>query len=300
MRKTTPIKRRIEVSLAAAISLGAGFTAFVQPGEARNLLNSIEVRDMIQAPLLSEYGLQDKRIDFTRQRSSAFEADREAVRPSASQFAAEFADASFSVGAPAAFSTLDSQSVTVASLPSGGRVSVAVFDAFDPTAARIAFDESYVQAGGRLLAAPRERPQGLALRYERSFDSPGGFEGLDIGVAPRAGVSIATAGAAAEFGGTVRLGQYLDGPDEQPRWWVFAGADRQALLFDPGAGFNMLEAFTLEPYAVVGDAQAGLAARLGPADISLAYVRRETVFSLPTESWEQSEDFVAFTFSMRR
>jgi hypothetical protein len=295
-------KRRIELSLAAIVSLGAGFTGFVQPGEARSLAGSAETSAMIQGPLLEEFGIADDRgLGFRQGAARRAGEDASSVRPRASQFAIEFASAN---GAPdetdPALSGLDAGSVTLAQLPSGGRVSLAVFDAQDPNAARLAFDSEFAEAGGQLLTAPRDRPRALAVRYERSFDSRGGVDGLDVGVAPRAGLALASTGAAAEFGGTVRLGQYLGDLESEPRWWVFAGADRQALLFDPSQGLNVFNAFAMEPYAVVGDAQAGVAARLGEADLSLAYVHRETTFSLPNDSWEQSEGFVAFTFSMRR
>jgi len=302
MRSTTlSTKRRMELTLAAAVSLGAGFLGFVQPGEARLLSGSAETTAIIQGPLLAEFDLRrEDALDFRGKPERRVGEDASKVRPRASQFAVEFANASAQGESDPAFSGLDAGSYTLAQTPNGGRVSIALFDAQDPNAARRAFDRQYAEAGGHRLIAPENQPRALALRYERSFDSAGGFDGLDVGVAPRAGVALASTGAAAEFGGTVRLGQYLGELEDRPRWWVFAGADRQALLFDPSRGLDVMNAFAMEPYAVVGDAQAGVAARIGAADLSLAYVRRETTFSLPNDSWEQSEGFVAFTFSMRR
>ncbi len=142
----------------------------------------------------------------------------------------------------------------------------------------------------------------MTLRYETTFDSRGGLDGLDVGLAPRAGVSIGQNGPAAEAGATVRLGQYLDEGfgEDRPAWWLFAGADQQAVMYDPGAGFNMRNAFAMGPYATVGDAQVGIAARFGGADISFAYIQRETRYALPTESWETSEGFAAFSLTLRR
>ena len=132
-------------------------------------------------------------------------------------------------------------------------------------------------------------------------NAPGGSDGLDIGLSPRAGVSIGEDGPAAAAGATVRLGQYLDEfEDGRPSWWFFAGADRQAVLYDPGQGFDMRDALAMEPYAMVGDAQAGVAMRLRGADVSLAYIHRETRYALPQQSWETNEGFAAFSLTWRR
>ena len=85
----------------------------------------------------------------------------------------------------------------------------------------------------------------------------------------------------------------------RPSWYVFAGAERSALLYDPSAGFNMRDAMSLQPYAVVGDAQAGVAMRFGSADLSLAYVRREREFTAGTEDFDAHEDFAAVSISRR-
>ena len=266
---------------------------------------------MIMGPLLAEFGLKgdpapapDRRMAALRPVATASAPASTQSRGEASRFAAAVItarDASTRDGLDPV-SAFSGRSAVIAESESGGRLSVAVYDAADPGSTTDAFQSEYVEAGGLVLAGERPDRRAMAVRYEARFDAPGGFDGLDIGVAPRAGVSMSDTGAAAEAGATVRLGRYLGDYDgaERPAWWVFAGADRQALMFDPGEGFRLRQAFAMEPYAIVGDAQAGVAMRFGPADLSVAYVHRETEFSMPNDSWETSEGFAAFTLSLRR
>jgi len=107
-----------------------------------------------------------------------------------------------------------------------GRLSVALFDAAAPNAARLGFDPEYAAAAGAALNVERDRPRRMAVRYETSFDTRGA-DGVDYGLAPRAGVSMTGDGAAVETGATVRLGRYIDTEFDRPAWWFFAGADRQ-------------------------------------------------------------------------
>ena len=97
----------------------------------------------------------------------------------------------------------------------------------------------------------------------------------------------------------MRLGRYLQEDAARPSWYFFAGAERRALLYDPGQGWNMRGAMTLEPYAVVGDAQAGVAMRLGDNDLSFAYVRRERSARIGIDDYDAADDFAAFSLSRR-
>lgn len=184
---------------------------------------------------------------------------------------------------------------------SGGYLTVSVLDNERPNWITAALSPEGVDMPAFLFSADRERSRSVALRYEGRFDSFGGTDGLDVGVIPRAGVSLGDRGSATEFGATVRLGQYLDqGEDARTGWWFFAGADRQAVIYEPGQRFDLRSVLTLQPYAMVGDAQAGIAMRVYGADLSFAYVRRETNWSMPTQSWEEVEDFAAFSLTIRR
>lgn len=184
---------------------------------------------------------------------------------------------------------------------SGGYVTVSVLDNERPSWIAAALTPEGVDMPAYLFSSARDRSRSVALRYEGRFDSFGGVDGLDVGLIPRAGVSMGDRGSATEFGATVRLGQYMDAGEEgRGGWWFFAGADRQAIIYEPGQRLDLRSMLTLQPYAMVGDAQAGIAMRVYGADLSFAYVRRETNWSMPTQSWEEVEDFAAFSLTIRR
>lgn len=145
-----------------------------------------------------------------------------------------------------------------------------------------------------------DREATVAVNYERRFETPGQGEDLDMSFTPRAGVSLGPDGSAAGAGAEVRVGQYLRGdPGDRPRWYVFAGADRRALMYDPRKGVDFTNAMQLAQRQVVGDAQAGVAVRIGEADLSLAYVRREYRHVAGVESFDETEEFGAVTVNWR-
>ena len=313
-------RRKIELISAGLVASISLFATFAPAGEALLTEPSDEASAMIMAPLLADLGFagrdrapapaaprayervgfdNDRRVLTPRSESAEGEATRFARQIIDARAAAQM-ESGQGMESLAAFS---GRSAVIAERADGaGRLTVAIYDTADANRAGAAFQSTYVEAGGLILAGERPDRRAMALRYEGRLDSPGGLDGLDIGLAPRAGLAFSESNAAAEAGATIRFGQYLgayDG-DRRPAWWFFAGADRQALLFDPSDGFDLRDAFTMEPYAVVGDAQAGVALRLGAADVSLAYIHRETVYSLPNDSWETSEGFAAFTLSFRR
>ncbi len=60
----------------------------------------------------------------------------------------------------------------------------------------------------------------------------------------------------------------------QSRWYIFAGSGGDTLTYEPG-GRSFGDGWRVENKTIVGDGQAGLAMRLGPANLALGYVRRE-------------------------
>jgi len=224
------------------------------------------------------------------------------LRPAASRLAGAALSSGAESFAIEGFMALQAPTATLVESEAGGRLSVSFNDGRAPNAGLMALSSAYADIAGSDVdpAGPSDRR--MTLRFETGFDSPGGVDGLDVGVSPHAGVSFGDLGPAAQAGATVRLGQYLgDGFGEaRPAWWVFAGADSQALMINPAAGLNMRDAMAFEPYATVGDAQAGIAARFAGANISLAYIQRETRYALPTESWKTSEGFTALSLTLRR
>ena len=294
---------------ACAVSFsGLCERAVAQQGQA-----SQETRAMILGPLQAELAPSrptPERNDFAATRilgrspgyMEFIGSDSSSALPDAARLAGVALNVRSDSAAMEGFSAFYQAGATLVQTPSGGRLSVSLFDGRAPDAALSVLSDSYADIAGSDLDPAGRSARRMTLRYENAFDSPGGPEGLDVGVSPRAGVSIGQDGPGAEAGATVRLGQYLDegfGQD-RPAWWFFAGADQQALMYDPGAGFDMRNALAMGPYATVGDAQAGIAARFGGADISFAYIQRETRYALPNESWETSEGFAAFSLTLRR
>jgi len=189
-------------------------------------------------------------------------------------------------------------SASVSRLDDASWIEVRVFDPNMQTRTDRLFD-SESQIDSAIVRPIRETQSSIAVNYITRFDSPGGTDGLDLTFEPRAGLSFGPDGSGAGAGAEVRIGRYLQNDAERPAWYFFAGAERHALLYDPGQGFDMQGAMTLEPYAVVGDAQAGVAMRLGDNDLSFAYVRRERSARIGIDDYDAADDFAAFSLSRR-
>jgi len=141
-----------------------------------------------------------------------------------------------------------------------------------------------------------QREATVAVNYERRFETPGHGDQLDVSLTPRAGVSVGPDGSAAGAGAELRVGRYLaDELSDRPSWYVFAGADRRALLYNPEHGMDFNEAVYFTRREVIGDAQAGVAVRMGDADLSLAYVHREYQHVAGVTSFDETESFGAVT-----
>ena len=298
---------------AGALMLGAGLCASLGASARAAPQPSAETRAMILGPLQTEFAAHTPRaytVEIRREanpfalqyQARAPQIDPGGSRPAAARFA-EAALTSHADGfARDGLAAFSGEEAVLARTASGARLSVSMFEADRPDIARLTYDPTYAEsAGAALFHGADFETRRMALNLEGAFDAPGGSQGLDIGLNPRAGVSFGQDGPAAAAGATVRLGQYMDDfSDGRPAWWFFAGADRQAVLYDPGRGFDMRDALAMEPYALVGDAQAGVAMRVRGADVSLAYVHRETRYALPQQSWETSEGFAAFSLTWKR
>ncbi|WP_203291652.1 lipid A-modifier LpxR family protein [Maricaulis parjimensis] len=178
-------------------------------------------------------------------------------------------------------------------LGQAGSLEVAVLDdqTADPARALFAPDSDPYSP---IVLERGRREATLAVNYQRVFEQPGYGGELDVSFTPRAGVSVGPDGSAAGAGAEVRVGQYLQGSGgEQPRWYVFAGADRRALMYNPREGMDFTSAVQLTDRQVVGDAQAGIAMRVGEVDLSLAYVRREYTHVAGVTSFDETEEFGA-------
>tara|TARA_R110000868_G_scaffold35362_5_gene126934 strand:- start:32 stop:850 length:819 start_codon:yes stop_codon:yes gene_type:complete len=148
-----------------------------------------------------------------------------------------------------------------------------------------------------VLVDPGDRATVVAVNYERPFESRGEGEQLDISVTPRAAVSVGPNGSAAGAGAEVRIGRYL--AEDYPSWYVFAGADRRALMYDPAQGMDFNRAVYMTSREVIGDAQAGVAVRVGEVDVSLAYVQRNYRYVVGVDKFRESDQFGAVTVNWR-
>jgi hypothetical protein len=227
--------------------------AMAQPAPA-----AASVDELIIAPLLEE--LSSAPLPSMRLASLEGHEGWRVTAPSIDTEAAFLARSALSSASPSdirfALGAFSAPQAVIGRTPSGGYVSLAVADSeyFDPVTAALTPDG--IDTPAWMFSADRERrSRAVVLRYEGRFDSFGGADGLDVGLMPRAGLSMGDRGSATEFGATVRLGQYLhEEADGRGGWWLFAGADRQAVIYEPGTRFDIRTALTLQPYAMVGDA----------------------------------------------
>lgn len=174
-------------------------------------------------------------------------------------------------------------------------------------------DRLYASAALTSLAADRERMNLNAipretrnLRAELSLSASAEQTGLgfDVGVSPRLSISKDGAFATRRFGGEVRIGQNFDKRGEDgpaSSWYLFAGADGEALVWEPGEdGAMSSSGMALHDKVLVGDIQAGISFQRGPGQLSLSYIRREVEYRERNLGASETEDFAGLSFTIRR
>ena len=124
-------------------------------------------------------------------------------------------------------------------------------------------------------------------------------KGLDLKLTPKATmrfddeISSTVVGAVIEIGEDLREGSEFD----NNTWYFFAGADAEALTYSPhSVGRITSGQFHLQDRIIVGDAQAGLGYRIGDADVSVSYMRREG----SAEDFSFKEDAATLSFTWKR
>ncbi|MBR9825943.1 MAG: lipid A deacylase LpxR family protein [Alphaproteobacteria bacterium] len=218
------------------------------------------------------------------------------VRPlsrSAAQVALSALSLESDVAGARAFAALSEAPVAELDLGEAGRLQVAVLDDHSRAAAlHLPFADEH----SPLIMPEYEDAPIVAVNYENSFDAPGDAEHLDVSITQRAGVSLGEDGSAAGAGAELRVGHHLrETLEDEPRWYLFAGADRRALLYNPAEGTDFQEAMALTRREVVGDAQAGMAVRIGEVDLALSYVMRDYRHIAGTDNYDEEEQFAAVT-----
>ena len=124
-------------------------------------------------------------------------------------------------------------------------------------------------------------------------------KGLDLTLTPRASVRFDNENSSALVGAVVEIGEDLrKGSDfKNNTWYIFAGADAEALTYAPNSIGRLTRGqFHLQDRIIVGDAQAGVGYRIGDADVSLSYMRREA----SSQDFSYSEDAAALSFTWKR
>lgn len=184
------------------------------------------------------------------------------------------------------------------SVPGGAAINDSMFDLTgNDKAALFNLDE-----GGTLCLRTTEECAinddsfGLGIQGDFAKD---GSRGIGMALQPRAGVSFDDESSSALVGALVKIGDNLQNAEDiDPNtWYFFAGADAQAMTYTPGReSLDGNARFALRDSVIVGDAQAGVAYRMGSADVSLTYLRREA----RAENYKFEEDAAALSFTWRR
>jgi len=142
------------------------------------------------------------------------------------------------------------------------------------------------------------RDDTLDFGYSKAITSHS-VTGLDLSLTPRASLRYNDDGSSALVGAVVEIGEDLrKGSDlDNNTWYFFAGADAEALTYSPNSVSRLTSGqFHLQDRIIVGDAQAGLGYRIGEADVSLSYLRREAT----AEDFSFKEDAAALSFTWKR
>ncbi|WP_297730742.1 lipid A-modifier LpxR family protein [uncultured Maricaulis sp.] len=271
--------RTAEVMTAGLVALAGMSWVLVQPGQAES--NWASATNMIRGPMATNGDVRPLSPEAARVALSALALDDDPFR-----------------GNPLAGLT-----------PTGG----SRIDLGDAGVIEVAVLEDDRQDHAHQLFAARgdgyspvvlergAREATIAVAYERAFETEGAGQELDVSFTPRAAVSVGPDGSATSAGAEVRVGQYLrhDNLSESPAWYVFAGADRRALMYNPAEGVDFQNAMYFTQREVIGDAQAGIAVRMGKADLSLAWVRREYRHVAGVRAFDETEEFGAVTVNWR-
>lgn len=157
-------------------------------------------------------------------------------------------------------------------------------------------------------AEPSEPGRNPNYGYEVSLTASSS-RGLDVSFAQRGGVGVNEDGEIDREtrGSELRLGSGLrdmprDEPSREPKWYIFAASEDEALIWQPGStnAFGRSgNGFALQDRVEIGDLQAGVTYEANGWQASLAYVEREWSFRTGARSYSQEEAFAGFTLTMR-
>ena len=122
---------------------------------------------------------------------------------------------------------------------------------------------------------------------------------LGVSLRPRAALRVTDDGSSARLGGVVEFSRKSKaGTDfDNNTWYIFAGADAETVNYsNVGVTDLARDGFLLQDRIFVGDAKAGLGYRIGGADLSLSYLRRQAT----SDELTYKEDAAALSFTWKR
>ncbi|MFN3213619.1 MAG: lipid A-modifier LpxR family protein [Henriciella sp.] len=158
------------------------------------------------------------------------------------------------------------------------------------------------RAEANLSPVPREQRR-LTAEIALSASSEQTGLGFDVGIAPRVEITRDGQFASRRFGGEVRIGQNFDkrGEPTNSSWYLFAGADGEALVWEPDEqGLVAVGAMALRDKVTVGDVQAGVTIERGLGQISFSYIRREVEYRERNLGANENQDFAGVSFTIKR
>jgi hypothetical protein len=145
-------------------------------------------------------------------------------------------------------------------------------------------------------------------RYEVSLVASA-TDRLDVAFAQRGGLDFNAQGDIEREtrGSELRLGRGLrnmprDEPSGEPKWYIFAASEDEALIWRPGvsnAFGGSGSSFALQDRVEIGDIQAGVTYEANGWQASLAYIEREISVRSGARTFTQDENFAGVTLTMR-
>ena len=182
-------------------------------------------------------------------------------------------------------------------------------DPSDAFSNRFAVSVSGGQPSRFSALAPTPRADSNFRGIELSLVASGGG-GFDVSFAQSAGIGVNDNGDIAREtrSAEVRLGRGLremrrDQPSSEPKWYIFAASEDEALIWQPGSrgefGSSGESGFALQDRVELGDLQAGITYERNGWQASLAYVEREISVRSGARTFTRTTDFTGVTLTMR-
>jgi len=170
------------------------------------------------------------------------------------------------------------------------------------------FGEADQPRFANLTSAPRLQGDNPLTRYEVGFVAHPA-PNVDVSVSHRDGLGFNENGDISHRsrGSEIRVGRGLlpmqrRASPNTSRWYLFAGSEDQALIWQPGARSEFGgsgSSFALQDRVEIGDRQAGVTYETHGIQASLAYVERKIRVHVAGRRFSEDENFTGITLTMR-